>query len=97
MARRDLFRLDNFNAACAPRTLPKPTCRGSWNSFTISGVRGYVTFNTLIFENELADAENYLRTIIAAGVDAAIVQDVGIARLISHVVARFFRFTPRRR
>jgi putative protease len=46
------------------------------------GVRGYITFNTLIFENELADAENYLRTIIAAGVDAAIVQDVGIARLI---------------
>src|SRR6185312_16920846 len=46
------------------------------------GVRGYITFNTLIFENELADAESYLRTIIAAGVDAAIVQDVGIARLI---------------
>ena len=31
---------------------------------------------------ELGDAENYLRAIIAAGVDAAIVQDVGICRLI---------------
>ena len=46
------------------------------------GVRGYVTFNTLVFANELADAEDYLRTILAAGVDAAIVQDVGICRMI---------------
>jgi len=46
------------------------------------GVRGYVTFNTLVFTAELPDAESYLRTIIAAGVDAAIVQDVGICRLI---------------
>ena len=46
------------------------------------GVRGYVTFNTLVFADELAEAEAYLRTIIAAGVDAAIVQDVGICRLI---------------
>jgi len=46
------------------------------------GVKGYVTFNTLVFQNELADAAHYLRAIIAAGVDAAIVQDVGICRLI---------------
>ena len=46
------------------------------------GVRGYVTFNTLVFANELAPAEEYLRTIIAAGVDAAIVQDIGICRMI---------------
>ena len=41
------------------------------------GVNGYITLNTLVFENELADAEKYLRTMIAAGVDAVIVQDVG--------------------
>jgi len=46
------------------------------------GVRGYVTFNTLVFSNELEDAESFLRSIISAGVDAAIVQDVGICRLI---------------
>ena len=46
------------------------------------GARGYVTFNTLVFENELAEAEQYTRTLIRAGVDAAIVQDVGICRLI---------------
>src|SRR5882724_1248218 len=53
------------------------------------GVRGYITFNTLIFENELADAEKYLRAIIAAGVDAAIVQDVGVARMIRTLSPNF--------
>src|SRR5437870_5516116 len=53
------------------------------------GVRGYVTFNTLVFTPELDDAENYLRSIITAGVDAAIVQDIGICRLIRHLSADF--------
>ena len=38
------------------------------------GVKGYVTFNTLIFPDELAEAARTLRSIVAAGVDAAIVQ-----------------------
>jgi hypothetical protein len=41
------------------------------------------------FANELADAEKYLRAIIAAGVDAAIVQDVGICRLIRRLSPDF--------
>src|SRR3954471_14583492 len=45
------------------------------------GVKGYVTFNTLIFANELPEAVAYLNTITAAGVDAVIVQDVGLAGL----------------
>jgi putative protease len=53
------------------------------------GVRGYVTLNTLVFENELADAEKYLRTMITAGVDAVIVQDVGICRLIRRLSPDF--------
>ncbi|MCC7373943.1 MAG: U32 family peptidase [Verrucomicrobiales bacterium] len=53
------------------------------------GVRGYVTFNTLVFQDELAEAEDYLRAIIGAGVDAAIVQDVGICRLIRRLSPDF--------
>ena len=53
------------------------------------GVKGYVTFNTLVFENEMAEAEQYLRAMIAAGVDAAIVQDVGICRLIRQLSPDF--------
>jgi putative protease len=53
------------------------------------GVKGYVTLNTLIFPQELAEAERYLRTIITAGVDAAIVQDIGLCRLIRHLSPNF--------
>lgn len=53
------------------------------------GVRGYVTFNTLIFTEELEEAAQTLRAIIAAGVDAAIVQDIGICRLIRRLSPDF--------
>jgi putative protease len=53
------------------------------------GVKGYITLNTLVFPKELIEAEQYLRTIIAAGVDAVIVQDVGICRLIRHLSPDF--------
>ncbi len=45
------------------------------------GVRGYVAFNTLIFSGEMEEAEAMLRGIAAAGADAVIVQDIGVARL----------------
>ena len=50
------------------------------------GVRGYVTFNTLIFDHELREAVKTLEQIAAAGADAVIVQDVGIAQL-AHQIA----------
>ena len=53
------------------------------------GVKGYVTFNTLIFPEELAEATRVLRTIIASGVDAAIVQDAGVCRLIRRLSPDF--------
>ncbi len=37
----------------------------------------------------MADAERYLRALIAGGVDAAIVQDVGICRLIRRLSPDF--------
>ncbi len=49
------------------------------------GVRGYVTFNTLVFPQELAQAEAMLARIAAAGADAVLVQDLGIMRLAKAV------------
>ncbi len=46
------------------------------------GVRGYVTFNTLIFEHELREAARVGAAIVEAGADALIVQDLGILRLL---------------
>ncbi len=49
------------------------------------GVKGYVTFNTLVFEHELQEAAKTLAAIAAAGADSIIVQDLGIARLASEI------------
>ena len=46
------------------------------------GVRGYVTLNTLIFPAELDGVESLVRKVAGAGVDAVIVQDIGLVRLI---------------
>jgi len=45
------------------------------------GVRAFCTVNVLIFTDELADAERELMLLDAAGVDAVIVQDLGVAVL----------------
>ncbi len=76
------FGLEKFNARMRAHNFIEADLPQLMEYLHRRGVRGYVTFNTLVFQDELAEAENYLRTIIAAGVDAAIVQDVGICRLI---------------
>src|SRR5580698_3527348 len=45
------------------------------------GVRGYLTFNTLVFEHELPEAARAIAAAAKSGIDALIVQDVGILRL----------------
>ena len=76
------FGLEKFNARMRANNFAVADLPKLMEQLHRRGVKGYVTFNTLVFENELADATDYLRSIIAAGVDAAIVQDVGIVRLI---------------
>ncbi|MDA0920590.1 MAG: DUF3656 domain-containing protein, partial [Planctomycetota bacterium] len=46
------------------------------------GVKGYVTLNTLAFPSELEVVEPLIRQLAETGVDAVLVQDVGLARLI---------------
>jgi len=46
------------------------------------GVRGYLTFNTLIFEHEIREAVRTAEKIIQAGADALIVQDLGILKAV---------------
>jgi U32 family peptidase len=45
------------------------------------GVKGFVTLNVLIFPDELGDAVAELQALHAAGVDAVIIQDVGLAEI----------------
>lgn len=46
------------------------------------GVKVFITINTLIKENEMQEAIEYVRFLYSIGVDALIIQDVGLAYLI---------------
>src|ERR1700745_1671888 len=76
------FGLEKFNARIRAHNFTEADLPKLMEFLHRRGVKGYVTFNTLVFQNEWEQAQEYIRTMIAAGVDAAIVQDVGICRLI---------------
>ena len=83
------FGLSRFNARMRADNFTEADLPALMEFLHRRGVRGYVTFNTLVFPDELADAEDYLRAVIGAGVDAAIVQDVGVCRLIRRLSPDF--------
>ena len=76
------FGLDRFNARMRADNFTEADLPELLGFLHKRGVKGYVTFNTLVFTDELPEAERYLRGLIAAGVDAVLAQDVGICRLI---------------
>ena len=45
------------------------------------GVKVYVTVNTIVYDDELPDTERLVRELYDAGVDAILVQDMGLLRL----------------
>jgi len=71
------IRADNFTEAELPEVVA--FCHRH-------GVKAYVTLNTLVFTAELEDATDYLRLLSRCGVDALIVQDIGIVRLAADLV-----------
>src|SRR5881396_2957745 len=83
------FGLERFNARMRAHNFTEADLPKLMELLHRRGVKGYVTFNTLVFENEMAQADQYLRAIIAAGLDAAIVQDIGICRLIRELSPDF--------
>lgn len=50
------------------------------------GVKVYLAFNTVITDNEIDEAAEYILDIAKAGVDAVIVQDLGVVSLIKQLV-----------
>lgn len=49
------------------------------------GVRAYVTMNTLVFASELEQLAKTIQLIAASGVDAILVQDLGVAQLVREI------------
>ena len=83
------FGLERFNARMRAKNFTLADLPELMKFLHRRGVRGYVTFNTLVFADEIEAARDYLRAIIAAGVDAAIVQDIGICRIIRELSPDF--------
>ena len=77
------FGLDvGFNARARAVNFPVEQLGETMAELHRRGVKGYVTLNTLIFSNELAEVEALVRKIAEAGVDAVLVQDLGVSRLV---------------
>jgi putative protease len=76
------FGLSNFNARHRAANFTVAELPQIMDYLHARNVRGYVAFNTLIFSEELAAASDMIAAIAAAGADAVIVQDLGLARLI---------------
>jgi U32 family peptidase len=83
------FGLERFNARMRAENFTEADLPELMSWLHQRGVKGYVTLNTLVFSHELGSAEQYIRSMILAGVDAAIVQDVGICKLIRHLSPDF--------
>ncbi|MFN9718282.1 MAG: DUF3656 domain-containing protein [Planctomycetota bacterium] len=77
------FGLDNgFNARARAANFDLNNVSDVMEYLHRRGVRGYVTLNTLAFSNELPELERIVRRLASAQVDAVLVQDLGVARLI---------------
>ncbi len=72
---------DGFNARARAQNFSLETLPDTVARIHRAGARAYLTLNTLVFESELASVERILRGVVAAGVDALIVQDAAVALL----------------
>jgi putative protease len=82
------FGLPRFNARLRADNFTEQDLPALMDFLHKHGVRGYCAFNTLIFTSELPAAEQQLRILEAAGVDAVIIQDIGLARMVKALTPR---------
>src|SRR3984957_15055815 len=76
------FGLQGFNARARATNFDATGLEATMRELHAHGVRGYVTLNTLVFDAELAALESAVRACAGAGVDAVIVQDLGVTKLV---------------
>lgn len=77
------FGLKSFNARARSENFDASSLSEVTAELHERGVRAYVTLNTLVFDHELRALEQSVRACAEAGVDAVIVQDLGVAALVS--------------
>jgi putative protease len=79
------FGLRTFSARARATNFDERELAATMRHLHEYGVRGYVTLNTLVFDTELAHMEAAIRACAHAGVDAIIVQDLGVAKLARRI------------
>jgi len=79
------FGLPQFNARLRADNFTMEDLPELMEFLHLHGVKGFVTMNTLIFTGELEAAEAQLRAVAEAGVDALIIQDLGLAKMAREI------------
>lgn len=79
------FGLDAHNARARAANFPRENLAEIMTTLHRQGVKGYLTLNTLIFPSEMADAVKLVELAAISGVDALIVQDIGLAKLAQNI------------
>jgi putative protease len=83
------FGVEKFNARARAQNFRMDELPEIMSYLHLYGVKGFLTFNILVFENELKDAQELIEACIDAGVDAVIVQDLGLVKLIREISPDF--------
>jgi putative protease len=82
------FGLSNFNARARAANFEPDELPAVMRFLHTRNVRGFVTLNTLIFSDELPAVAKFVKLAAECGVDAVIVQDLGLVRLIRRLAPK---------
>ena len=71
-----------FNARRFAANFPNADLQDALDYCHVRGVKAYVTLNILTLDKEFSEAAKYAAFLCRAGVDAAIIQDMGLAAFL---------------
>ncbi|WP_028551046.1 U32 family peptidase [Paenibacillus sp. UNC451MF] len=83
------FGVEKFNARARANNFVTDELPDIMSFLHLYGVKGFLTFNILVFEDELDDARKLIEACVDAGVDAVIVQDLGLVKMIRDISPDF--------
>ncbi|NEW08802.1 U32 family peptidase [Paenibacillus sp. SYP-B3998] len=83
------FGVEKFNARARAHNFTMDELPDIMSFLHLYGVKGFLTFNILVFEEELNEAKQLIEACVDAGVDAVIVQDLGLVKLIREISPDF--------
>jgi putative protease len=83
------FGVEKFNARARAHNFHTEELPDIMSFLHAYGVKGFLTFNILVFEDEMEDAKELVEACIDAGVDALIVQDLGLVKMIRELSPDF--------